>query len=96
MNTTTQHTPTPQWLIDAQAKMAEPAIVVMLNATHKDGRKGDAYIGDSLQFDTLDPAAAHVFTRGEADRYADHWRGWYRGFAGGCSIEVRAALKGAA
>lgn len=94
--TTTKHTPTPdnrpQWLIEAQKRMDEPCVVCMVNAKHSDGRRGDAFIGNSLQFDTLNPASAHVFTRYEAERYADHWRGWYHGFAGGCVIEVRAAL----
>jgi hypothetical protein len=62
--------------------------VRMLNARHNDGRVGDAYIGNDFQFSTLDPLAAHVFSRFDADRFADHWRGWYRGFAGGCTIEV--------
>ena len=80
---------TPQWLIEAQAKDAEPCVVCMVNAKHSDGRQGDAYIGPGMEFNTLDVSEAHVFPRGEAERYADHWRGWYRGFAGGCQIEVR-------
>jgi hypothetical protein len=80
-----------EWLKEAMAKLEEPCVVCLLNATHSDGRRGDAYIGDSLQFDTLDPSKAHVFCRFDADHYADHWRGWYRGFAGGATIEVRPA-----
>ena len=38
--------------------------------------------------DTLDRAQAYHFDEHEAHRFADHWRGWYRGFAGGCTVDV--------
>ncbi len=63
-------------------------ILAMPNAAHPDGRKGTAYLGRDLKWSTLDPMDAQVFGRIEAERYAKHWRGWYRGFAGGCSIEL--------
>lgn len=69
-------------------QLDEPCLVVMRNAKHSDGRKGDAYIGHRLEFSTLDKSEAHTFSRHEAERFADHWRGWYRGFAGGVTIDV--------
>lgn len=69
--------------------MSEKFAVCMKNAKHPDGRSGDAYLGSRFEFSTLDPAEAYAFDKYEAERFADHWRGWYRGFAGGVSIEVR-------
>jgi hypothetical protein len=62
--------------------------VCLRNATHSDGRKGDAYIGNSLEFSTLDKTEAHAFDQYEAERFANHWRGWYRGFHGGATIDI--------
>jgi len=81
-------TQVPQWLVEAQRRGAEPCVVVLRNAVHSDGRKGDAYIGADNQFSTLDAATAQVFERFDADRFADHWRGWYHGFYGGARIDV--------
>jgi hypothetical protein len=74
-------------------KAGTPAkfVVVMRNAKHSDGRQGDAYIGNDLQFSTLDPSEARAFDEYEAERFRDHWRGWYRGFAGGATIDREAA-----
>lgn len=70
-------------------------VVCMLNARKRgsDGLdyQGDGYLGNDLEFSTLDPVEAHRFSVHEADLFADHWRGWYRGFAGGVRIEVRPA-----
>jgi hypothetical protein len=79
-------------LEEVDAIIADKVFVVcMPNASHSDGRKGDAYIGNDLQFSTLDLTQAHAFNKFDADRYAEHWRGWYRGFAGGVTIEIRRA-----
>lgn len=64
-------------------------VLAMPNASHPDGRKGTAYLGRDLKWSTLDPLEAQTFGRVEAERYADHWRGWWRGL-GGSVIELRA------
>jgi hypothetical protein len=71
-------------------------VVCMLNAKHSDGRRGDAYIGRSLEFSTLDPAEACQFDKFEAEHYAEHWyklfRGfWFSPFLCGDAIEIRPA-----
>lgn len=67
--------------------------VCMLNASKRgsDGQmyRGDAYLGNDLEFSTLDPKQAKTFDQYEAERFVDHWRGWYRGFHGGVAIEIR-------
>jgi len=66
-------------------------IVCMINAKHSDGRVGDAFLGRDLEFSTLDANEAEQFDAHDAERFANHWRYWYRGFSGGCVIEVRGA-----
>lgn len=68
-----------------------PRVVCLRDAKHSDGRKGDAFLGHDLTFSTLDKSKAEVFPRWNADRYADHWRGLWRGFAGRVAIEVMPA-----
>jgi hypothetical protein len=67
--------------------------VCLVNATKRDSNgetiRGDAYLGQDLEFSTLDASQAKQFDQFEADLFADHWRGWYRGFHGGYTIEVR-------
>ena len=52
---------------------------------------GAAYLGGNgcNGFDTDSEAAAHRFSdKDEAESFADHFHGWWRGFAGGARIEV--------
>lgn len=78
-----------------EARLNEPCVVCMVGAVKRAPGgatiKGDAYLGTDLEFSTLDPFAANVFKRYDAERFANHWRGWYSGFAGGVQIEVRDA-----
>jgi hypothetical protein len=63
--------------------------VCMTNAVDKDGNRCEAYIGQDYKFSTTNPDEAMDFDAYDAKRFADHWKGWYRGFAGGASIEIR-------
>lgn len=49
-----------------------------------------AYLGGNgcHGFNVDNAVAAHRFDLYNATRFADHFRGWYRGFAGGAKIEV--------
>jgi hypothetical protein len=67
-------------------------IVVLKNAVHSDGRRGDAYLGGSgcEGFNTDVRAEAHQFDQIDAERFADHFRDQWHGFAGTVDIRVEA------
>ena len=67
-------------------------IVVLKNAVSRDGRKCEAYLGGNgcQGFNTDKREEAHQFDQYDADRFADHFSGWYRGFAGAVDIRVEA------
>jgi hypothetical protein len=68
-------------------------IVVLKNAVHSDGRRGDAYLGGSgcEGFSTDVRSEAHQFAcQYQAEDFAQAQRDRYRGFAGDVEIRVEA------
>lgn len=62
-------------------------IVCLQNANSPTGR---AYLGGNGTdgFNTDKDSEAFRFDEMTAERYANHFRGWFRGFAGGADIVV--------
>jgi hypothetical protein len=79
--------------MSAHAEMIDAPLfaVVMANAVDRDGRPCEAFIGGrgTDGFNTSNAAEACALKEFTAREYASHMRGWYRGFAGGVTIEVR-------